>query len=43
MMLKQRAMVTLARAEVITIRPRHFGNMLEIAHWLSVSVLHQCD
>ena len=43
MMLEQRPTVTLARAEAITIRPRHFGDMLEIVHWLSISILHQCD
>lgn len=43
MMLEQRTMVTLAGAEAITIRPRHFGDMLEIARWLSVSILHLCD
>lgn len=42
-MLEQRTMVTLAKGEAITIGPRHFGDTLEIAHWLSVSILHQCD
>lgn len=42
-MLKQKTIVTLARGEAIIISPSQFGPMLEIAHWLSVSVLHQGD
>ena len=29
--------------EAMIISPRHFGDVLEIAQWLSVSLLHQCD